>query len=175
MTTESEVDALQDAKDAFIDQWGALGSLWGVTRTMAQTHAALLAADEPQSTDVLMHELGISRGNANQTLRQLVEWGLIRSVRIRGDRKEYFEAEKKTWKIFCIIARERKRREIDPALAALRQCVANTKGMRGREAKSFHRLVTQLADFVATANSILERAASREESTVIPALLKLLK
>ncbi|MEM6990755.1 MAG: hypothetical protein AAF721_09665 [Myxococcota bacterium] len=69
----SEADELQDAKDVFIEQWGAMGSLWGVTRTMAQTHAALLAADEPTSTDDLMHELGISRGNANQTLRQLVE------------------------------------------------------------------------------------------------------
>ena len=120
-----------------------------------------------------MHELGISRGNANQTLRQLVEWGLVRSVRVRGERKEYFEAEKKVWKVFCIIARERKRREIDPALAALRECVARTQGLRSREAKGFHKLVSQLADFVATANSILERAAAREESTVIPALLKL--
>lgn len=169
----SEADELQDAKDVFIEQWGAMGSLWGVTRTMAQTHAALLAADEPTSTDDLMHELGISRGNANQTLRQLVEWGLVRSVRLRGDRKEYFSAEKKVWKIFCIIARERKRREIDPALAALRECAARTKPLRSRDAKGFHKLVSALAEFVATANKILERAAAREESTVIPALLKL--
>lgn len=171
MSDDSE--KLQEAKDTFIDQWGAMGSLWGVTPTMAQTHAALLASEEPVSTDDLMHELGISRGNANQTLRQLVEWGLVKSVRIRGDRKEYFEAEKSVWKVFCIIARERKRREIDPALAALRECAAKTKGLRGREAKGFHKLVSQLADFVGTANGILERAAAREESTVIPALLKL--
>ncbi|MBL4686661.1 MAG: helix-turn-helix domain-containing protein [Nannocystaceae bacterium] len=171
MTTEPE--KLQEARDLFIEQWGAMGSLWGVTRTMAQTHAALLAAEEPVSTDDLMHELGISRGNANQTLRQLVEWGLVRSVRVRGDRKEYFVAEKKVWKIFCIIARERKRREIDPALAVLRECAARTNGLRNRNAKGFHKLVSQLADFLSTANNILERAAAREESTVIPALLKL--
>ncbi len=169
----TETEKLEQAREAFVAQWGAMGPLWGVTRSMAQTHAALLATDEALTTDDVMHELAMSRGNASQTLRQLVAWGLVRSVRKKGDRKEYFEAEKKVWKIFCIIARERKRREIDPALVVLRECVAATKGLRSRQGKGFHRLISQLADFVATANGILERAAAKEQSKVIPALLKL--
>lgn len=168
-------EELDEARADFIAQWGTLGPIWGITRSMAQIHAALLASEEPLSTDDLMAQLVISRGNANTHLRELVSWGLIRAVHVKGDRKEYFEAEKKVWAIFCIIARERRRREIDPALAALRDCVAKTKGLRSREAKSFHTMVAELADFVGTGNRILERAAARQESHVIPALLKLFR
>ena len=38
----------------------------------------------------------------------------------------YFEAEKDVWKIFTTVARERKRREIDPALAVLRKCAEDS-------------------------------------------------
>ena len=82
---------------------------------MAQIHAFLLISAEPLSTDDVMEHLKISRGNANTNLREMVGWGLARSVVERGNRKEYFEAEKEVWKIFCIISRERKRREIEPA------------------------------------------------------------
>lgn len=171
----SEAEELKEVRDTFIAQWGNLGPLWGITRSMAQLHAALLSSDEPRTTDQLMATLEISRGNANMHLRALVSWGLVRSVHVKGDRKEYFEAEKAVWKIFCIIARERKRREIDPALEALRSCVVRTKTMRTREGKGFHGVLSELADFVDTANGILDRAAARQESAVIPALLKLFR
>src|SRR5262245_25856328 len=146
MSDESQ--ELAEARADFIAQWGTLGPVWGITRSMAQIHAALLASDEPLSTDDLMKQLEISRGNANTPLRDLVAWGLIRPVHRKGDRKEYFEAEKNVWAIFCIIARERRRREIDPALAVLRDCVAKTKSLRTREAHAFHDMVAELADFV---------------------------
>src|SRR5688572_12033541 len=117
MVDDDETE-LEEARADFIAQWGTLGSAWGITRSMAQIHAALLAIEEPLSTDDLMELLEISRGNANTNLRALVSWGLVRLVHKKGDRKEYFEAEKNVWAMFCIIARERKRREIDPALAA---------------------------------------------------------
>lgn len=170
-----EVDELADARAEFIAQWGTLGPVWGITRSMAQIHAALLATEDPLSTDDIMSLLEISRGNANTHLRELVSWGLVRTVHRKGDRKEYFEAIKSVWTIFCIIARERRRREIDPALAALQDCAAKTKGLRGKDGKAFHAMVAELADFVGTGNRILERAAARQESHVIPALLKLFR
>lgn len=92
----------------FITQWGAMGSWWGINRTMAQIHALLLITDRALSTDEIMDDLKISRGNPNMNLRDLAGWGLIRSVIRKGERKEYFEAEKDVWKMFCTIVRERK-------------------------------------------------------------------
>src|SRR3954452_18999341 len=99
----TEAAALQAARDEFITQWGVMGSAWGINRTMAQIHALLITATTPLTTDEIMDDLKISRGNANMNLRELCGWGLIRSVIRKGERKEFFEAEKDVWKMFCTI------------------------------------------------------------------------
>lgn len=168
-----EEQTLASARDSFVEGWGALGSAWGISRTMAMTHALLLVSEEPLSTDEIMAELGISRGSANTNLRELIGWGLIRRVVRKGERREYFEAEQDVWTIFCTVARERKRREIEPTLALLEACRDQTKGLR--KAKAFHAKLTELVEFVGLANSVLERIAGAEKSKVIPAVLKWLK
>ncbi|PRQ03122.1 GbsR/MarR family transcriptional regulator [Enhygromyxa salina] len=175
MNQEPTSDPLEDARQTFVRSWGALGSSWGVSRTMAMVHALLLVTDPPLSTDDVMAELGASRGNANMNLRELVGWGLVRRVVVEGERREYFEAEKDVWTMFCTIARERKRREIEPALALLEACLATTKGLRSGKAKAFHKQLSELAQFVGTANAVLERISASEQSKVIPAILKWLK
>src|SRR5204863_9713713 len=128
--------ALREARDEFVSQWGVIGSAWGVNRTMAQIHALLITAPAALSTDDIMEELKISRGNAHSNLRDLVSWGLVRSVVRKGERKEFFEAEKDVWKMFCIIIRERRRREMRPAQTVLNECLSRTKSLRGTEAAS---------------------------------------
>jgi DNA-binding transcriptional regulator GbsR (MarR family) len=113
---------LREARDRFIALWGQMASNWGIPRTMAEVHAVLFIAGEPMNTDDVMESLGISRGNASMTLRALQEWGIVSRVHLRGDRKEYFQAEQDIWKLFRTILRERKKREIDPLLEALRAC-----------------------------------------------------
>ena len=81
---------------------------------MAQIHALLITVPGPMTTDEIMDDLKVSRGNAHGNLRELVSWGLVRSVIRKGERKEYFEAEKDVWKMFCIVMRERSRRELVP-------------------------------------------------------------
>jgi DNA-binding transcriptional regulator GbsR (MarR family) len=113
---------LREAREKFIALWGQMASNWGIPRTMAEVHGLLFIVNKPMNTDEVMHSLGISRGNASMTLRALQEWGIISRVHIRGDRKEYFQAEQDVWKLFRTILRERKKREIDPLLEALRAC-----------------------------------------------------
>jgi DNA-binding transcriptional regulator GbsR (MarR family) len=115
-------DRLKAARDRFVALWGQMASNWGIPRSMAEVHALLLIAGAPMNTDELMEALHISRGSASMTLRALQEWGIVSRVHLRGDRKEYFQAEQDVWKLFRTILRERKKREIDPLLEALRQC-----------------------------------------------------
>src|SRR5262245_50004684 len=133
----SNPSPLSQVRDEFVTQWGAIGSAWGINRTMAQIHALLITTTNLLSTDDIMAELKISRGNAHANLRDLVTWGLVRSVVRKGERKEYFEAEKDVWKMFCIIIRERRRRELRPAQAVLKECLSRTKDLRGGETSYF--------------------------------------
>ena len=99
---KSDVSAdltLDEVRDNFISQWGAFGSHWGINRTMAQIHALLMTGLEALSTDEVMAKLSVSRGNAHTNLKELVSWGLVRIVVKKGDRKEYFDAERDVWKI----------------------------------------------------------------------------
>jgi DNA-binding transcriptional regulator GbsR (MarR family) len=166
-------DALTAARDEFIAQWGAMGGAWGINRTMAQVHALLMTSERPLTTDDVMAELKISRGNAHQNLRELVGWGLVRNVVRKGERKEYYEAEKDVWRMFCIIARERKRREVEPALRALRACEEQTRGLRGEKAAAFNQQIKALGEFMTQMDAILERTSKSEQSTMMPLLLKL--
>jgi DNA-binding transcriptional regulator GbsR (MarR family) len=113
---------LRRAQDMFITRWGEMGQTWGINRTMAEIHALLYIVASPLCTDDVMERLNISRGNASMSLRSLCDWGIIRRQHKRGERREYFESVSDVWEMFGLIAAERKRREMDPVLAAIRQC-----------------------------------------------------
>ena len=174
MNDNDSADPLALARDEFVAQWGAMGSAWGINRTMAQIHALLMTSDAPLTTDDVMADLKISRGNAHQNLRELAGWGLVRSVIRKGERKEFFEAEKDVWRMFCIISRERKRREIEPALKALRACEEQTRSLRGDKAAAFNRQIRALSEFVGQADTILDRISRSEGSSLLPLFLKIL-
>jgi DNA-binding transcriptional regulator GbsR (MarR family) len=113
---------LRVSQDLFIRRWGEMGQTWGINRTMAEIHALLYICGIPQCTDDVMERLNISRGNASMSLRALCDWGIIRRLHKRGERREYFESLTDVWEIFSIIATERKRREMDPVLETIKQC-----------------------------------------------------
>src|SRR5947207_9049997 len=170
MKKEAEQDrrTLLQARDDFVTQWGTIGTAWGINRTMAQVHALLITTGHLMSTDEIMEELKISRGNAHKNLRDLVSWGLIRSVVRKGERKEYFEAEKNVWKMFCIILRERRRRELRPAQAVLKECLSRTNNLRGTEAAAFNKQLNALSDFLELADGRITKLAQSEQSKMAP-------
>ncbi len=110
---------LLEAEDRFIASWGRMGSVWGISRTMAEVHALLYITGVPMCTDEVMERLGVSRGNVSMSVRALLEWSVIEKVRVPGDRKEYYQAEQDVWSMLRAIARERIKREVDPMLDAL--------------------------------------------------------
>lgn len=113
---------LREAQDTFIRRWGEMGATWGLNRTQAEIFGLLFCVGAPQCTDDVMERLNISRGNASMSLRALCDWGIIRRLHKRGERREYFESIGDVWEMFSIIAAERKRREMDPVLETIRQC-----------------------------------------------------
>lgn len=167
-------DQLSEARNEFVAQWGAMGTQWGINRTMAQIHALLMTVTEALSTDEVMAELEISRGNAHTNLKELVAWGLVRIVLKKGDRREYFEAEKDVWKIFITVARERKKREIDPALEVLRRCAENTAEIDTEEGRAFHEQMKQLEEFVAFASTMADRVAAMKHGFALQMAAKML-
>jgi DNA-binding transcriptional regulator GbsR (MarR family) len=168
-----EESKLAQAREEFVTQWGALGSQWGINRTMAQIHALLMTAPVPLSTDDVMDQLGVSRGNAHTNLKELVAWGLVRSVMKKGERREFFEAEKDVWQIFTTVTRERKRREIEPALGLLAKCAEATKEETSVAGKAFYDQMRQLEEFIGFASKVVDKVGAMKHGFAIQLAAKL--
>lgn len=172
MTKESL--SYQEAKDLLIQAWGTLGSHWGINKTMAQIHALLLISPESLSTEEIMENLQISRGNANINTRGLIDWGLVHKVLKPGDRKEYFTAEKDMWETTRQIARERRRRELEPIIKVLDQ-VQQISKQTSVEATELKRVTKELSFLVKKADSFLNMIAQFNQSRFLNFLLRLKK
>jgi len=89
-------EKMAEARSMLVRRWGEMALYWGVSRTMAEVHALLFISPRPLCTDEIMQELSISRGNAR--------------------------CDASVWETFETIARQRKKREMEPILETLRKC-----------------------------------------------------
>ena len=119
---------LPAAVERFVLHWGDMGGQWGVNRSVSQIHALLYLSEKPLTADDIAETLAMARSNVSNSIKELLGWDLIRRVPVMGDRRDHFEAEGDIWEIVSRIAAGRKQREIDPALRALRTCVAEAEG-----------------------------------------------
>ncbi|GGE59554.1 DNA-binding transcriptional regulator GbsR (MarR family) [Pedobacter psychrotolerans] len=166
---------LAAAKLKFIEAWGKLGSEWGINRTMAQVHALLLISPKALTTEEIMEDLSISRGNANMTLRDLIGWGLIEKQHKAGERKEYFFADKDVWNIARQVAKERKKRELEPVLKVLNELSAVTGDEKDPELITFKKSVADINKLAGNVDKTLETMLKAEESWFWGSVLKVFK
>ena len=164
---------LDEAKEKFIQSWGILGASWGINRTMAQIHALLLVSPEALSADEVMEQLQISRGNANMNLRSLMEWGIVHKRLKPGERKEFFYSEADIWETARLIAKERKKKELEPVLKILRD-VADISDDTP-DAKHFVKVTTEIKDFADKSYSFLDHFVNTDKSWFSKLLLKFVK
>ena len=171
---ESQKISYPQAKQSLIQAWGTLGSSWGINKTMAQIHALLLISTDNLSTEEIMDDLQISRGNANMNIRALIDWGLVHKVHKPGDRKEYFSAEKDMWQITRQIAQERRKRELNPVIKVLEE-VQNLDNNTSAESKELLRVTKELQFLVLKADVFLGMVTSFDKSWFMNFLLRLKK
>ena len=119
---------LPPAVEQFVLRWGDMGGQWGVNRSVAQIQALLYLSERPLTAEDIAETLGMARSNVSNSIRELLGWKLIRRVPVLGDRRDHYEAEADLWQIMTHIARGRKEREIDPAVAALRHVLETADG-----------------------------------------------
>ncbi len=164
----------EEAKSKFIQTWGALGSQWGINKTMAQIHALLMVSPDALSMEEVMEELQISRGNTSMNLRALMDWGIVYKEYKPGERKEFFAAEGSIDELARKIARERSRREIKPTLRVLKD-VSSIDKSTSSEAAHFKAKTEELYDFVSRADNMLEKITEQKENWITKTIMKLMR
>lgn len=115
---------LNPVMEKLVLHWGEMGARWGISRMVAQIHALLHFSAEPLAADEIVEALGVARSHVSNSLKELQSWGVVKVVHVMGDRREHFQSIKNVWQLFEILLDERKRREMDPTLKALRETQA---------------------------------------------------
>jgi DNA-binding transcriptional regulator GbsR (MarR family) len=162
---------LPPAVEQFVLRWGDMGGQWGVNRSVAQIQALLFLSDRPLTAEDIADTLGMARSNVSNSIRELLSWKLIRRVPVLGDRRDHYEAEADLWQIMTHIARGRKEREIDPAVAALRHVLETADGDRQISATARTRL-KEMQSFLGTLDTWFSQMVTVPPATLM-ALMKL--
>jgi DNA-binding transcriptional regulator GbsR (MarR family) len=163
----------KEGKDKFIQAWGALGTEWGINRTMAQIHALLMVSPYSLSAEDITKELKISVGNANMNIRSLMDWGLVYKELKAGERKEFFIAEKDMWKVVRQIIINRKKRELEPMLKILEE-ISDIRD-DGEEAKALIKTVQDIKMFSSKADSTLDMLIKADSNWFVGTFMKMIK
>lgn len=164
----------EEAQLKFIEAWGTLGSSWGINRTMAQIHALMLLATDAMSTEEIMEALNISRGNANMNIRSLMDWKLLHKKLIPGNRKDYFVAEKDIWNVARIIAKERKKRELEPVRELLNDIEANYDSDTSKESEELIIRVKEINSFTAELDGMMNKVIASDQKWFYKILVKMM-
>ena len=148
----------------FILRWGKMGTRCGINRTAAQVHAPLFISPMPIHGEDIARTLSVARSNVSTSLRELQGWGIVRVVHMLG-RRDHFESVKDVWEIFRIVSEERKRREIDPTLRVLRECVEELRGA-GDGGKYTRERLESMLEFLTVMTGLFEEVVRMPASAL---------
>lgn len=159
-----------DAK-AFIRHWGEMGTQWGVNRSVSQIHALLYLSADPLNAETIVDYLGLARSNVSTALKELQGYGIVRRVHVEGDRRDHFVAETDLWDMLMRIVAERKRREIDPTIAAL-DALARKLAEDADAPPLIRERIARMHEFMATLAGWYDQVRTLPKPTLV-ALMKL--
>lgn len=157
---------LTPVQQKFVLHWGEMGTRWGINRTVAQVHALLFIAPRPLDAETIADTLSVARSNVSTSLKELQGWGIVKVVHVMGDRRDHFESMKDVWELFEVVLTERKRREIDPTLAVLRECMVEADKAGPAEAHTKQRL-SELLGFFELMNGWYDQIRSMPTQAVL--------
>lgn len=140
---------LNPVQQKFILHWGEMGTRWGINRTVAQIHALLYISPKPIHAEQITDTLDVARSNVSNSLKELQGWGIVKRVHVLGDSRDHFESMKDVWEMFRVVLDERKKREIDPTLRMLLECIVEAEKDKETDEYTEQRL-RDLHDFFET-------------------------
>lgn len=149
----SPVSQLSSVQQKFILHWGEMGTRWGVNRTVAQVHALLYISPKPLNADDIVETLEVARSNVSTSLKELQGWGIVKLVHVRDDKRDHFETMKDVWEMFRVVMDERKKREFDPTMRMLHECIAEAAKDKKTDAYTEERL-RELYKFFETTSAL---------------------
>jgi len=160
-------DHIHELQHGTMETMGKITAFWGFSRIMGQLYGLLYLSPNSLTLDEMAESLSISKGNVSINIRALERWNMVRQVWVKGDRKDFYEAETDFWKIIRGVLKEREKKEFDQALVSI-------GGLR-KKGEEVHRKVKsaetafaverlkKLEDFIATMDQLVGMMLTLED------------
>jgi DNA-binding transcriptional regulator GbsR (MarR family) len=159
--------SIAEVRSSLIDTMGRISSFWGFSKIMGQLYGLLYLSEAPMPLDEMAAELKVSKGNVSVNIRALERWSMVRRVWVRGDRRDFYEAETDIWSIVKGVLREREQKEFAQALdtvAGLRQTAEQLgKGKKSAEAAFAAERLKKLEEFIKTMDRLVSTLLTLED------------
>ena len=150
---------IREIREGLMEAMGRITSFWGFSKIMGQLYGLLYLSPKPLTLDEMSESLSISKGNASVNIRALERWSMVKAVWVKGDRKDYYEAETDFWKIVKGVLREREKKEFDLALDSvsrlLQKSMAAQKVTKNEETAFAAERLMKLEDFIQTMDKLV--------------------
>lgn len=147
---------LIQSRDNIVEAAGRTTQGFGLGRIIGQLYALLFFSPEPMSLDDMAGELKVSKGSVSTNIRELEKWGAVRRVWIKGDRKDYYEAEVEFFRVIKSGILPFISRKLDSSLAAVSESRELINA--GDQLKSGDK---SLADFYSRRLDLIEKAQKK--------------
>ena len=103
----------------FVEGMGAAAATSGIlTQLQGRIFGLLYLHRGPMSLDDVTAELQQSKGNVSENIRGLIDWQLVRQLRVPGSRRDHYEAATDFWRVMQEIMERRFRWNLRQVLAA---------------------------------------------------------
>ncbi|MBJ7595597.1 MAG: hypothetical protein JF886_12195 [Candidatus Dormibacteraeota bacterium] len=154
----------------FVEGMGASSATSGIlTQLQGRIFGLLYLKDQPLSLDDITDELQQSKSNVSVQIRGLLEWHLVRQVRIVGSRRDHYVAATDFWRVMQEIVERRFRWNLRQVLASTDETerALTSRPGAGRDAFVRERLAALRAYFIAV-DTMLEALSHGEATTSDP-------
>ncbi len=160
------MNTLTPVQQKFILHWGEMGTRWGINRTVAQIHALLYLSPKALNAEEIAETLAVARSNVSNSLKELQGWGIVKLVHVLGDKRDHFESMKDVWEMFRVVLDERKKREIDPTLTMLRECLIELEDGKTKDTYTGER-IHAMRDFFETTTAWYQQIRTWPTNAVV--------
>ena len=146
----------------FIESGGHTTQSFGLGQVLGQVFALLYLSPRPLCLDEIVEELVVSKASVSTTVRQLEEWSAVHHVWVKGDRRDFYEAETdfKAMLRHGVLAPLRKKMDtaavrIENVEASLHKALEKTNPEQRAQAKIVAERLQRAREFHAKINGLL--------------------
>ena len=160
-------DHVHELQHGTMETMGKITAFWGFSKIMGQLYGLLYLSPKSLTLDEMAENLSISKGNVSINIRALERWNMVRQVWVKGDRKDFYEAETDFWKIIRGVLKEREKKEFDQALASIgglrKKGEEVHKKVKSAETAFAVERLKKLEDFIATMDQLVGMMLTLED------------